>query len=157
MKLKIAVIAPLTTRTVLRLMSQKHGTSILATSTIYESFTTTSLVLETLFTAIYTIDTQGVIDVIDVWLNLITDNSVNGTCTVEISGDGGTTFIPMTTEVPSTANLVTRGPGLWITGVNIGTNQLKIRIKGRSTDGLAATIKIKNDSTMDIIFNKRLA
>lgn len=155
MKLKIAVIAPLTTRTVLRLMSQKHGTSIL-TSTVYESFTTTSLTLVPLFTAIYTIDTQGIIDVIDVWLDLITDNSANGTCTAEISGDGGATYIPMTTEIPSTTNLETRGPGLWITGINIGTNQLKIRIKGRSTDGALATIKIRNDSTMDIIFNKRL-
>lgn len=156
MKLKIAVIAPLTTRTVLRLMSQKHGTAIL-TAVVYESFTTSSLVLETLFTATYTIDTQGVIDVIDVWLDLITDNSANGRCTVEISGDGGATFIPMTTEVPDGVTLATTGPGLWITGVNIGTNQLQIRIKGRSTDGALATIKIRNDSTMDIIFNKRLA
>lgn len=156
MKLKIAVIAPLTTRTVLRLTSQKHGTSIL-TSTVYESFTTTSLTLVPLYTAIYTVDTQGIIDVVDVWLDLITNNSANARCTVEISGDGGTTYIPMTTEVPSGLDLETKGPGLWVTGVSIGTNQLKIRIKGRSTDGLTATINIRNDSTMDIIFNKRLA
>ena len=156
MKLKIAVVAPLTTRVFLFLMSQKHGTATL-TSTVYESFTTTSLVLVTLFTATYTIDTQGVIDVIDEWLDIITDNSANGRCTVEISGDGGATFIPVTTEVPDGANLETMGPGLWITGVNTGLGQLKIRIKGRSTDGALATIKIRNDSTMDFIFNKRLA
>lgn len=157
MKLKIAVIAPMTTRTVIRLMSQKHGTAILSGLTVYESFTTSSLVLVPLFTAIYTIDTQGVIDVIDVWLFLTTDNSANGRCTVEISGDGGATFIPVTTEVPDGADLGTTGPGLWISSVNIGTNQLQIRIMGRSTNGAVATIKIRNDSTMDIIFNKRLA
>jgi len=156
MKLKVSVIAPLTTRTVLRLMSQKQGTDSL-TSVVYLSFPTSSLVLETLFTAMYTIDTQGIVDVIDVWLDLRTDNSTNGVCTVEISGDGGTTFIPITTEIPSTLDLQTKGPGLWITGVNIGANQLQIRIRGRSIDGLAATINIRSDSTMDIIFNKRLA
>jgi len=156
MKLKIAVIAPLTTRTVLRLMSQKHGVAIL-TSTVYHSFTTTSLVLVPLYTAIYTIDTQGVVDVIDVWLDLFTNNSANARCTVEISGDGGATYIPMTREVANGLDLETKGPGLWITGVNARTNQLKIRIMGRSTDGLTATINIRHDSTMDIIFNKRLA
>lgn len=159
MKLKIAIVAPLTTRADLHFVSQKHGTSILTSispSTIYESFTTTSLVLVPLFTAIYTIDTQGVVDVIIVWLDLTTDNSTNGRCTVEISGDGGATFIPMTTEIPNGAGLQTRGPGLWITGVNIGLNQLKIRIKGRSTDGLEATIKIANFSVIDLVFNKRL-
>ena len=156
MKLKIAVIAPMTTRTVLRLMSQKHGVAIL-TSTVYEAFTTTSLVLVPLYTAIYTIDTQGVVNVVDVWLNMTTNNSANGRCTVEISGDGGATYIPVTTEVPDGADLGTTGPGLWITGVTARTNFLKIRIKGRSTDGLTATVNIRNDSTMDIIFNKRLA
>lgn len=156
MKLKIAVVAPLTTRAVLRLMTQKHGTSIM-TATLYESFTTTSLVLVPLFTAIYTIDTQGIIDVTDIWLYIITNNSANGRCTVEISGDGGTTFVPVTAEISTGLDLGTKGAGLWITGVSTGTNQLKIRIKGRSTDGASATISIRNDSSMEIIFNKRLA
>lgn len=157
MKLKIAVVAPLTNRVDLYFMAQKHGTSILTLATLYESFTTTSPALETLYTATYTMDTQGFIDVIVVWLYLVTDNSANGRCTAEISGDGGVTFIPMTTEVPDGAGLVTRGPGLWITSINTGTNKLQIRIRGRSTDGALATIKIRNDAIIDIIFNKRLA
>ncbi len=157
MKLKIAVVAPLTNRVDLYFMAQKHGTSILTLATLYESFTTTSPALETLFTATYTMDTQGFIDVIDVWLHLVTDNSTNGLCTADISGDGGATFIPMTTEIPSVVTLETTGPGLWITCIETGTDKLQIRIKGRSTDGALATINIRNDSVIDIIFNKRLA
>lgn len=155
MKALVAVVAPTTTRAVIRPTNQMNGTAIL-TSDVFLSFTTSSLTLVPLFTSVYTIDTQGVINVIDVWFDIITDNSTNGRSVFQISGDGGTTFVTMTGEIPSTANLETSGPGLWIRNVSVGTNQLQIRLSGRSTDGAVATLKVRNDTTFDFIFNKLL-
>lgn len=122
----------------------------------YNGWITSSLVLVPLFTASYTIDFNGKITPIDMYLGLTTNNDANATCKLQVSGDGGITFIDMTDEIPTTVNLITLGPGLWINNVMVGDNKLQIRVLGRSTDGTPATIKIRGDSFLDLTFNKNL-
>lgn len=144
MKSKPSVISP--TSKLFRLdFAQAQGTTALVSDRNITIGSTSSLTYVTLHTATYTIDNIGTLTLAYVFIQIVTNNSANGECKIQISEDGGSTFVDMTGDIGAGSNLNTGGYGLWISGINIGANKLQLRVLGRSTDGASATIKIRND------------
>lgn len=139
-----------------------HNDTDVLSSSVYKTIGTTSnLVYETLLTTSYTIDVSGVLSVKDIYIQVLTDNDANGECKIQISGDGGSTFVDMTGDIGTGTDLTTGGPGLWISSIDIGANKLQIRVLGRSTNGSPADIKISNrfilnQSIIEMIVNKTI-
>lgn len=121
--------------------------------------TTTSAVFVPLYTATYNIDTNGKIIVIMINLSMFSNNSANGESKLQVSGDGGATFVDVTNTIPTGLDQARVGAGLWITEIQPGTDVLKklqFRIMGRSTNGALATIIVRTDSHIEFIINKKI-
>lgn len=144
MESKPSVISP--TSKLFRLdFAQAQGSTALVSDRNITIGTTTSLVYETLHTSAYTIDNVGSITIGFIFIQIVTSNSANGECKIQVSGDGGATpFVDITGDIGTVANLNTGGVGLWINNINIGSSKFQIRVQGRSTNSALATIKIKN-------------
>lgn len=144
MESKPSIISP--TSKIFRLdFAQAQGTTALVADRNITIGTTSSLIYVTLHTATYTIDNVGSILIAYIFIQIVTNNSANGQCKLQVSGDGGTTFVDVTGNIGAGANLNTGGVGLWISSINIGANKFQLRVQGRSTDDALATIKIRND------------
>lgn len=158
MKALIGVIAPTTTRSLLNFGGFNAGATIpvvtgfIIVNTFLE-LNTSSLIFVELASASYTVDKDRAVSVLNLYLSTIYDNNVNGRCKLQISGNGGTTWVDMTNTVLGGITETRTGPGLWITTINPGDNQLKIRLMGLSTDGASATIKFRQDSFLDVTLN----
>jgi len=118
--------------------------------------TTMNAAFEPLYTATYTVDTNGKIIVIDISLTMYSSNSANGESKLQVSGDGGTTFVDVTDTIPTGVDQARIGAGLWITEIAPGLNKLQFRVVGRSTNGLLATINLRTDSFIDFVINKKI-
>lgn len=140
-------------------MAQSTGIQtldLLGTESVYQTFgTTSSMGFVDIYTSKYTIDINSITHIHHILLlDVMSSNSANGRTKIQISGDGGTTpFIDITDEIPG-GNSTRTGPGLWIDKVNVGIDQLQIRILGKSTDGALATFKMLGVARMDIFFTK---
>lgn len=148
MKKRLSVIAP-TFKYVFIDFSQYQGTSLL-TSNNYLTATTTSLVYVPLIVQTWTVDTQGTLTITEILVSLATNNAVNGKSKLQISKDGGMSFIDITGDIGAGV-LSTGGVGQWITDVETGNDKLQIRLLGMSTNGLAANILINNINTYGVI------
>lgn len=125
-------------------LSQIHGSAQmienLAGQSYYTVGTTSSLSYVTLFTIKYTVDVEGLLTVSEMTFdNIESNNDANGECKLQISGDGGNTFVDVTGDIGG-GILATGGAGLWINNVEVGKDKLQVRILGRSTDGNPANI-----------------
>ena len=121
--------------------------------------TTASAVFVPLYTATYNVDTNGKIIVIMIYLSMFSNNSANGESKLQVSGDGGVTFVDVTNTIPTGLAQARVGAGLWIPEVQPGTDVLKklqIRVMGRSTNGALATIIVRTDSYIEFILNKKI-
>lgn len=125
-------------------------------SEYFAAGTTTNVAFEPLYTATYTVDTNGRIIVVEISLTMYSSNSANGESKLQVSGDGGNTFVDVTNAIPTGVDQARIGAGLWITEVQPGLNKLQFRVVGRSTDGLLATINVRTDSHIDFVLNKKI-
>jgi hypothetical protein len=168
-KLKPSVIHPTSVYlTFIDVAAQANGSTPLTQPAPGDPFTnilgvtsSPTPVYELIKTSKYTIDTEGIIDVGEVYIDIITNNGFNSGFNAEsyyeISGDGGNTpFIPIidplhpigsnpdpvapTTVGPIPYAVETTGRGKWIDNIEIGPDKLQLRVWGRSIDGLPATI-----------------
>lgn len=152
MKIVTPVLASKISRTFIQITAGKQATSpldlysITAGDVVIGSTSSTDFVV--LYTSQQTIDVNGKIVPFDINLIMITDNDANGECKIQISGNGGTTYVDMTDEIPEISFV--QGSGAWITSIDTGENKLRMRVLGRSTDGNPATIRIWGDSFIDI-------
>lgn len=155
MRALIGVIAPTTTRLYLR-FGGFNGSSLLevqfgAWIGTYMTWTTNSTEFVELASASYTIDKDRPVSVLNIYFDIFHfANIFPGICKLQISGDGGTTWVDATDEVSSGGRT---GPGLWITTINKGENQFKIRLVGKSSTGALGTIKLHMASFIDITLN----
>lgn len=154
------LLNPATIRVDLDLLAQFNNANIIPIGTLSTTYTdvgtTTSTSFVTLFTNQYTIDINGVIDVVDIFVDITTNNTTNGRLKMQISGDGGSTWVDITNEMAGGTGIRRTGPGLWINNVLTGLNKLQIRVLGRSADGLLATLRVRNNSFFYFIFNKKI-
>lgn len=151
------ILASKLTRIIFRIVAPKQANNPIDPSINWVVITTSSLSFETLFTGKYTISYDGVINIISTRLDMLTFNDANGECKLQMSGDGGNTFVDVTNEVPGAAtSLWSVGPGEWVNNVQIGPDKFQIRLLGRSTDGNPTGIYIHPVSAIDIIFSKKL-
>lgn len=155
MESKYSVIAPACVVLTLDFTSQERDSTLLS-STFSITFSTSSVVFTELTKKTYTIDITGTIDVEDILFSIITNNNANAQSKVQISGDGGITFIDVTNPI-GTGLIFNFGSGLWINNTQIGQNKLQIRILGRSTDGNPANIIIREDSSVLMWFHKHVS
>jgi len=120
--------------------------------------TTTSGVFVTLYTATYNVDSNGKIVVVMINLSMFSNNSANGESKLQVSGDGGATFVDVTNAIPTGLDEAREGAGLWITEIQPGTDikKLQFRIMGRSTNGALATINTRVDSFIEFLLNKKI-
>lgn len=147
----------------LDLLAQLNSTTLLPFgSTGAEYFTvgtTTSVAFAPLtppYIAKYTIDTNGKIIVVSIYLSMFSNNSANGRSKLQVSGDGGGTWKDVTNEIP-TAVQGRIGAGLWITEVLPGLDMLQFQVVGWSTTAPApATIIVRTDSYIEFILNKKI-
>lgn len=155
MRAQIAIVTPTNTRMFLYYMAQFQGAAQLTSdvATYATLGPTSSLVFVPLYTANFTVDTEGVISVANMLLFISTNNDANAVCKLQISGDGGNTFVDATGEI-GTGALSTSGPGLWLSNVQAGLNKFQIRIMGKSTNANPANILVEIDSFIECIFNK---
>lgn len=158
-----SVLVSKTIRVILDIVAQKNGSNVVGLFSVapfgYVAMgSTTNMVdFDILHTSTYTIDFNGVIFVDSIYMFIITNNDANAECKLQISGDGGATpFVDMTNEIGTGLDLITPGPGAWISNVSVGANKLQIRVLGRSTDGNNAIVWIRGDSFMDFTFRKEL-
>lgn len=149
MKLLVAVIHPVSVFLPFEVYAKANGDKVLVdpgagNPSITLLGTTSSTTFEPVFTAKYTIDTEGIIDIGEIRFDVITFNGFNTGLNAEsiyqISGDGGQTFTDVTTAINSTQGIETIGQGKWIDNVEIGLDKLQIRVLGRSTDGNPASM-----------------
>lgn len=160
MKSSETIIVSRIRRLLISPMAQVRGTAITPLGSISFGETTplftTSQTLTPLFTSKYTLDTNGIFSVEYIRFVIVTNNSANATCLIQISGDGGITFADMTTEIGAVGfDLFTGGTGLWVSTMESGPDKLQVRILGRSTDGLSATILISDTTILDFTLNKK--
>lgn len=151
------IISSDTTHLVIQFTDRKQGTTPLQLSTIsiyIDIGTTSSLVLEPLYTAKYTIDFNGTLVVNSMDLFMFSFNDVNARSVLQVSGDGGNNFVDITDEIPDGIDAGTVGNGLWINSIKIGTDGLQFRVLGRSTDGNPATVRLDQGSSIGIIIVK---
>lgn len=131
--------------------AQAQGSNPLTGSPIVLGSTSSSTTFVEILTSKYTVDTEGIIEVGEIFVNIVTSNGFNsGTNAVskyQISGDGGNNFIDLTTGIPSVLPgppfygvLATSGRGKWIDNIEVGPDKLQLRVLGKSTDGHPATI-----------------
>lgn len=157
MKALIGVIAPTTTRLLLDFGGFNAGATIPVeigtTNKTFIEWNTSSMVFVELASVSYTADKDRAVSVLNLYLFTMYNNSLNGRCKLQISGDGGTTWVDMTNTILDGFFEGREGPGLWITTINPGDNQLKIRLMGLSTDGANATIRFRQDSFLDVTLN----
>lgn len=157
MKSLIGVIAPTTTRLFLAFGGFNAGATIPVvigtTNKTFLEIDTTSLVFVELASASYTADKDRAVSVLNLYLFTMYNNSVNGRCRLDISRDGGANWVAMTNTVLNGFAEGREGPGLWINTINPGDNQLKIRLMGLSTNGANATIRFRQDSSLDVTLN----
>lgn len=157
MKALIGVIAPTTTSLLLAFGGFNAGATIPviigSTDKTFLEIDTTSMVFVELASASYTTDKDRAVSVLNLYLFTMYNNSLNGRCKLQISRDGGTTWVDMTDTVLDGFFEGREGPGLWINTINPGDNQLKIRLMGLSTDGANATIRLRQDSSLDVTLN----
>lgn len=151
----IGVISP-TTTTLRLLFGQAQDSVILPSSFMVLLGTTSSLVYVPIFTATYTIDISGIISVVNMFFDIITYNDLNAVSKLQVSGDGGTTFVDVTGDIGSTFGLETGGSGLWLNTIQVGTNKYQIRMLGKSTDGNPANIIADTASKHLLKINKKL-
>lgn len=155
MKTILNVVAPTTVLYILE-YGQLNGSVIAATDLYINVGTTSSLIYVPLGTIKVTVDMQGIITVYDLTCSLQTNNSANGVCKLQISGDGGNTFTDITNDI--LGGVRTRGGvALWINSIQAGIDKLQVRVLGRSSNGNLATIKIYTRSTIQMTLNKRLS
>lgn len=153
----VAIIAPTTVRATFDLMAKKQGSSQLTGFAAYYlavAVTSTSFVVA--FSGSYTIDTNGVLSVVDIFLSMFTDNTVAGESKLQISGDGGVTWVDVTGAIGVGTGIERTGPGLWISSIQTGTDKFRFRILGRSTTGALSLIQIRSDSFIYIVYNKTI-
>jgi len=145
---------------VLDLLGQLNSATLLPIgSTGFEYFTvgtTTNAVFEPLYTATYTIDTNGKIIVVMIDLLIYSNNSANGESKLQVSGDGGLTFVDVTNTIPTGLAQARVGAGLWIPEIQTGPDKLQFRVVGRSTNGALATIQIRTYSDIRLVINKKI-
>lgn len=164
MKSSQSILVSKTIRVILDVAAHKNGSSVVGLFSadpfgyVTMGSTTNMVDFVTLDTASYTVDTNGIIFLDSIYMFILTNNDANAECKLQISGDGGITpFVDMTDGIPGTGiDLITSGPGAWITNVDTGVDKLQIRVVGRSTDGNAAATKLRADSFMDFTFRKEL-
>ena len=160
MKTLIKATTPTMSRLTIELIASLVGTDI-ADASQSELFyseigTTTNLNYETLYTAKYTIDENGILNVINMYLFSLWFNDNNARSKLQVSGDGGITWTDITDDIINGIDLEKTGPGLWITNISIGTNMFQFRILGKSTDGNVATIKLNTASYIDFMIQKKI-
>lgn len=154
MKSKVAIIAPASKILTFYFMAQHQGSDQLLSDFTLAQFTTSSNpAFELLYTTQYTIDTFGTIEVNDIDIDLFLLSDANSEFIMQISGDGGTTFAPVTTALQSGITEITGG-GLWISHIQPGNDKLVIQLLGRSLDGNPATIGIFIDSFIRFVLFK---
>lgn len=161
MKKERSILASKTIRILPGITGQKQSTTPLQLYTTTAGYidigTTSDISFATLFTQTHTIDFNGSIDVLSIFLFIYTNNDANAECKLQISGDTGNTFVDMTDAIGTGIDLNTRGPGTWINSVAIGNDGLQIRILGRSTDGNPATVRLYGYySTINMLLSKKL-
>lgn len=155
MKSIIGVISP--TTTTLRIgFGQAQDSFLLPSSFMVLLGNTSSLVYVSVFTATYTIDISGIISVVNMFFDIVTYNDLNAMSKLQISGDGGITFVDVTGDMDSTFFLETGGSGSWINNIQPGINKYQIRMLGKSTDGNPANIIADTASIHLLKINKRL-
>lgn len=137
--------------------SQHNGTTQL-TDTIasYIDLPTSNIAFEQLLLFQATMDFNGVISVLDMFLDMFSDNSANAVSKLQVSGDGGTTWFDVTDDILTGLDVERAGSGIWIPSINTGSNKFRIRLVGKSTTGGVETVRISRDSYMIIIINKRI-
>lgn len=159
MKALIGIVAPTSTRLFMQFIAQYQGsTQVVASTTVavaYSLFVTSSVAYVEAFTSSYTVDKHGSITVNSIYFAMVTNNDANAQCKIQVSGDGGSTWVDVTGDVGSGVDIPTSSAGLWINSINIGDNQLKIRVLIKSTNGAAATTRIKQDAAMRFVINKK--
>lgn len=157
MKTSIIPLTPTTIRLFIDIASQHLGSGQIDLSAIdYVDLPTSNTEFEELLLFQATVDTNGIISVQDIFLDIFSDNSANAVSKLQISGDGGTNWIDVTDKIPTGLDIERAGAGLWISSIQTGENKLKIRIVGKSTDGLAATVRVSRDTYMQMIINKKI-
>lgn len=156
----IAVIAPTSIRVILDFVAANQGNTPLVFTgiTTRSEFTTNSLVFVNWFTAAYTIDLNGVLSVVDIFFYLLTSNDVNSILKIQISKDGGVSFVDATGEIGFSGLFddLTMGSGNWISSIDTGQNKLQIRVQAKSTTGANATARIRGDSYLKLVYNKKV-
>lgn len=161
MRTTTAIIAPRNEFIVIGFDSQIRGTSPLEASSITGGgitpvATTSSTSFEEAFIAKYTIDTNGIITVNSIVVNLVTVSSPNGVIRIDISGDAGNTFVDMTGDVIGAKTLAAIS-GLWIIKIDTVIDGLQLKFLVRSTDGNPANIILDNAGNMAFSLNKNFA
>lgn len=161
MRTYTAVIAPRYDFVTLLLTTHIQGTApLLPNNESTLLATTSSTAFEEVFRSKYTIDTNGVITLNEIFVFVdtfpiigpITDP--NGVSRIEISGDAGQTFVNMSGDV--------QGPqffqalGLWINKIDSVENGLQFRYLVKSADGLPANIYMANDYEVVLVLNKKI-
>lgn len=154
----VAIIAPTTVRATFDLMAKNQGSSQLTGFGAY--YVTLASVTDTSFAVVlsgsFTIDTNGVLTVVEIFLSMFTSNTIAGESKLQISGDGGVTWVDVTNAIGVGADIERTGPGLWISSIQTGTNKFRFRILGRSTTGALSLIQIRSDSFIYIVYNKTI-
>lgn len=154
----VAVITPTTVRATFDLMAKNQGSSQLTGVGAY--YVTLASVADTSFAVVLsgsiTIDTNGVITIINLFLSMFTNNTVAGESKLQISGDGGVTWVDVTNAIGIGLDINRTGPGLWISSIQTGTNKFRFRILGRSTTGALSLIRLRSDSILQIVYNKTI-
>lgn len=165
MKLSSSIISPRNARLkFVYFLSDIQSDTPLGFDTIGGSFytvgTTSSLDYVTLYTKTYTIDYNGKLTILGMYLETTLDITFfngNGICKAQISGDGGNNFSDITDDIIGDPALfvIRNGIGKWINNINTGPDQLQLRILGKSADGNPATIKLDRYSYFEILYNKK--
>ena len=169
MRSTITIVGARTVRFILFFLSQLNSANLLPFGSIGTEYftvgTTTSMVFVPLvppppnapYTATYTVDTDGHIIVVMIQLSIMfSNNSANGESKLQVSGDGGVTFVDITNAIPTGVGQSRSGSGLWIPEIQAGINKLQFRVVGRSTDGALATINVRTDTEIVIVINKKI-
>jgi hypothetical protein len=159
MKTYTAIIAPRYDFITLYLTTQLQGIAQLSVDTTSILLKKTSVqypAFEEVFTSKYTIDTNGSITLSEIFLFVDTDplTTSNGVSKVEISGDAGHTWAPMSGDVIGSQYF--EAYGLWIDKIDSVTDGLQFKYSVASTDGTDAYIYFFNDYEVVITLNKKV-
>lgn len=95
----------------------------------------------------YTVERIGFIETYSVTVVLRTGVNGNGSIKWQISGDGGanwTTIIEQSFNVGVFTDISRQGSGQWITSINIGHEQLQVRLQALANSG-TVNLKLSDD------------